>query len=141
MSIVFFVFWVIGLAIGTAAGAVVLRAAVSMYNRLAGGEGVPEPSIRRAMVIMFVVNLVNLAAGFGVGLFIVGAAAAGGAQDRNVVAAAQLAALPVGVIVVAGILSAMLPTTIDRALLVTLCHVLIGLVIVGFFALLGFILF
>jgi len=128
----------IGLAIGTAIGAIILRAAVSMYNGMAGGEGVPEPPMGRAMGIMFVTALVNGAAGFVLGMVVGGAAAAGGAQGQGAAVTAQLASLPVGFLVMAGMLSAMLPTTFGRAILVTLCHFIIGLLIAAVLGLIAY---
>jgi hypothetical protein len=66
---------VIGVAVGTLIGAVFLRAAVALYNKMAGGAsspgGVPEPAMGRAMWIIFAAFLAQLA----VGLFIVALAA------------------------------------------------------------------
>ena len=48
---------VIGFAVGTLIGAVFLRAAVALYNNLAGGasspSSVPEPTFGKAMWITF----------------------------------------------------------------------------------------
>ena len=59
---------VFGVAIGTLIGAIILRAACSFYNKLAGGAGspsaVPEPTFSKAAGISFVTMLVN----FGIGM-------------------------------------------------------------------------
>jgi hypothetical protein len=122
--IVFIVFFAIGVAIG----AIILRAAVSMYNRFAGPTSqVPEPDLGRAMLIVFVTFLVNLLAGFAVGVvFGLGAA---GHPDQNTKIIANFASLPVSFLVMAGMLSSMLPTTFGRAALVTICQYVISLLI------------
>jgi len=123
------------LAVATLVGAIILRAAVSLYNTMAGGANstaaVPEPPMGKAMGITFVTTLVNGVAGFIVGLVIGGAAAATGARGSGVEVTAQLVSLPISVLVMAGMLAAMLPTTFGRAILVTLCHFLISIVIAG----------
>ena len=85
---------VVGLLIGTLIGAIILRAAVSLFNKMAGGadsEGaVPEPEFGKAMGITFVTTLVNMVAGFMIGLVIGGAAAAGGAGVEGAALVAQL---------------------------------------------------
>ena len=55
---------VIGLSIETLIGAVFLRAAVNLYNKLAGGASspgsVPEPAFGKAMWIIFATSLAQL---------------------------------------------------------------------------------
>lgn len=122
------------LLLGTVVGAVILRAAVSLCNKFLGADdsdgGVPEPSFGKAIGITFVTTLVNFVAGFMIGLVIGGAAAVGGADPQAGGIVAQLVSLPVGFLVMAGMLTLMLPTTFGRALLVALCHFLIVIVIV-----------
>jgi hypothetical protein len=125
----------IGLAIGTFIGAVILRAAVSLYNKLAGGAGSPnavaEPSMDKAALTVFLATLANVVVGFLLGMAIGAASGAAGARGEEAAVIAQVAALPVGVLVMAGILSAMLRTTFWRAILVTLCYMLVSALIVG----------
>ena len=117
------------LLLGTLGGAIVLRAAVSLYNKMAGGpkspSAVPEPSTGRAIAIVFVATLVNVVLGFVVGLLFAGA------QMGGLSVTAQLATMPISAFVMAGMLSTLLPTTFQRGILVTLCYLLIALVIVG----------
>ena len=107
---VFLCFRVFALALGTVIGAVFLRAACAIYNKLAGGKGspssVPKPLFGKAMGITFVTALVNLVAGF------------------------ELLSLPVSLLVMAGMNSALLPTTFARGFLVALCYLLVGLFVV-----------
>jgi hypothetical protein len=101
---------VFAVALGTVIGAAFLRAACAFYNKLAGGKGspssVPEPLLGKAMGITFVTALVNAVAGF------------------------ELLSLPVSLLVMAGMNSALLPTTFGRGLLVALCYLLVGLFVV-----------
>jgi hypothetical protein len=98
------------IALGTVLGAVLLRAACALYNKLAGGKGspssVPEPLLDKALGITFVTALVQAVAG------------------------SELLALPVSFLVLAAMSSALLPTTFGRGLLVALCYLLVGLFVV-----------
>jgi hypothetical protein len=115
---------------GTLIGAVFLRAAVALYNKMAAGassaSSVPEPAFGKAMGITFVTALVPMV-GFLIGFVIGGGAAAAGARGQGVDVVAQLISFPVGLLVMAGMLSLMLPTTFGRAILVTLCYMLVVL--------------
>jgi hypothetical protein len=97
------------LVLGTVIGAVFLRPACAFYNKLAGGGGspgsVPEPRLGKAMGITFVAALVPAVPGF------------------------ELLSLPVSLLVLAGMSSALLPTTFARGLLVALCYLAVGLVV------------
>lgn len=74
---------VVGVALGTLIGAVILRAAIALYNKMAGGpkspSSVPEPAFGKAMWITFATTLVQLVAGFLVGLV----TGAGGGGSRR----------------------------------------------------------
>lgn len=123
------------LAIGTLIGAVFLRGGIALYNKFAGGEksesGVSEPPFGRAMWIMFITSLVQAAVSFVIGLIIGGAGAARGASERQAAMTAQLIAFPVGLVVMSGMLSSLLPTTFGRALMVSLCYLLIVILVFG----------
>ncbi len=120
---------VFGIAIGTLIGAVFLRAACSLYNKLAGGRkspnGVPEPPLGKAMGITFVTSLVNAVVSFGIGFVVGTGGATAGASDRSMVLLAQLLSLPFSLLVMAGMNAALLPTTFARGLLVALCYLLV----------------
>jgi len=127
--------FVLGLAAAVPIGAVFLRAAVALYNNIAGGATsssmVPEPAFGKAMVISFVWHLPGLVISFVVSLVV-----------SLVSAPAMLMILfPVNLLVnlliMAAILSAMLPTTFGRAILVTLCYIVIGVLFVGGLLLIG----
>jgi hypothetical protein len=153
---------VFAILIGTLIGAVFLRAAIAMYNAMAGGRkslsSVPEPDFGKAMGITFVTMLVNAVVSFGIG-FVIGTGAqeiGQGGREPDLVAAAQATgqarrgldlvasaiSFPISLLVMAAMLSGMLPTTFGRAILVTLCYMLIVLLVVGvvfaFFLALGF---
>jgi hypothetical protein len=120
--------------------AAVLKGAIALYNAMVGGErserGVPSPTFGKAFVIVFVTTLLNLA--IGVGLLLAANAGASSASARassdhqRIVSmlASQAISYPLGLIIMAGMISSFLPTTLGRAFLVTLCHFLIAVVIV-----------
>jgi hypothetical protein len=143
---------VLFIALGIAG--LILRMACALYNLMAGGRkspnGVPEPSMARAMAIMFLTllaqGLVRVLAGF---LF----AGARGAvighdaqlQDRVFGREAvggqgllpSLLSFPGGLLVMALLLMLLLPTTFIRALLVAVLEYVV-LIVIGaiiFFAL------
>jgi hypothetical protein len=125
---------VLAIALGTVIGAVCLRAACALYNKLAGDEGspssVPIPLLGKAMGITFVTTLVTAVARLVIG-FLVGAGSAGaGASERDLAVIAQLLSLPVSLLVMAGMTSALLPTTFARGFLVALCYLLVALFVV-----------
>jgi hypothetical protein len=126
---------VIGVAIGTVIGAVFLRAAIALYNKMAGGasspSSVPEPTMGKAMWIIFATFLAQLVVGLLFGVFTgAGAMAPGeGGKGDNVVA--RLISFQASLLVMAAILSAKLPTTFGRAILVTLCYTLVTILFVG----------
>jgi hypothetical protein len=101
-------------------GAVILRAACALYNKMAGGAGspsaVPKPEWGRAILITFVTAIVNFGAGLLLGF--------GGGEMLNI-----LIAVPAAFLVMAGMLTAMLPTSFPRALLVTLLYYVIMMAI------------
>jgi hypothetical protein len=113
--------FVLGLAIGvgTAIGALFLLAACALYNGLVGGRGSPEsvPELLpgKAMGIILGTSLVHAAA-----IFVIGRPAGIG----------RLLSLPVSLLVMAGLNSALLPTTFARGLLVALCYLLLALAVV-----------
>jgi hypothetical protein len=122
--------FVLGLAAAVPIGAVFLRAAVALYNKIAAGATsssmVPEPAFGKAMVISFVRLLPGLVIWFVV---------------RLVSAPAVLMILsPVNLLIMAAILSAMLPTTFGRAILVTLCEIVIYVLFVVGLLLIGYVL-
>lgn len=122
---------IIALGLGSLIGAVILRAAISMYNALGGGPdsyaSVPEPDFGEAMGIVFVTYLVQVVAGMALG-FVLGNAGMAGREDALKL---QLISLPISLLVMAGMLSMMLPTTFGRGLLVAICQIIVSLLIVG----------
>lgn len=68
-------------------------------------------------------------------------AAAAGAGKEGVHVVVQLISYPVGLLVMVGMLSAMLPTTFGRAILVTLCYMLVSLLVLCVPAVIAFLVF
>jgi hypothetical protein len=120
-------------AIGTVTGAIILRAGCWLYNKLAGGAGsgnsVAEPDFGKAMLICFVTSLVQC----GVGV-VAGIAGAGFAAQMGPTAV-NLITLPLSFLTMAAMLSAMLPTTFVRGLLVALLQLVVCLIIAAVFLL------
>jgi hypothetical protein len=117
---------VVGVVVETLVGAVCLRAAVALYNKLAGGasspSSVPEPALGKAMWIIFATSfarmvVASLITGYG----------ATAAEARVTL----LISFPVSLLIMAGMLSERLPTTFGCAVLVTLCYLLVVLLVVG----------
>jgi len=126
----------LAILLGLAIGALILRAACSIFNALAGGEhspfGVPNPRFGWAMLIILVQGLIHAIVGVGVS-FMLGVALfsapqqVGPAQLQGAQLLANLVSIAVNFIVGSALLSAMLPTSFGRALLVTLIEFLIVL--------------
>lgn len=117
--------------LGTVIGAVFLRAACTLYNALADGKGspsgVPELPLGKAMGISFATTLVNAAARFVI-VFLVGAG------ERSSAVIPQLLSIPIGLLVMAGMNSALLPTTFARGFSIALCYLLVALFVFGVLA-------
>jgi hypothetical protein len=126
---------VVGVAVGTLIGAVFLRAAIALYKKLTGGASspwsVPEPDLGSAMWITFAASLAQMVVGALIGAAVGSGTSSPGARGQGHDLVAQLISFPVGLLVMAAVLSAKLPTTFGRAILVTLCYVLITLLVVG----------
>ena len=136
MEIAFLCVIVAAIALGTLIGAVLLRAACALYNKLAGGpkspSSVPEPPLGKAMGIALVTTIVNAVVGFVLGLLV--AAGMAGAGERRTVITTQLLSFPISLLVMAGMNSALLPTTFGRGFLVALCYLLVVLFVVAVLA-------
>jgi hypothetical protein len=119
---------VVGLPVGTLIGAVLLLAAVALYNKMAGGasscSSVPEPGIRKALWIAYETTVAQIIVSFLIG-------GLAGTPGQGADGVAQFISFPVSFLIMAGILSTKLPTTFGRAILVTLCYMLVGLLVVA----------
>ncbi len=122
------------LFLGLAIGAVILRAACSIYNSLVGGEytdsGVPSPGFGWAMVIFLVNGLVGAVVGFVIGFGFGVVAQQMMLPPLQTAILTQAVAIPVGFLINAAFTSIMLPTTFGRSCLVVLIQYLIMLLIV-----------
>lgn len=136
------VFVCVSVAIGTLVGAILLRAAIGLYNKLFGGKRrstrVPEPPLPTAILITFVTSVVNVGVAFVIGFATGIGAAATGVGGKGASLVAQSIALPISVLVMAGLLAAMLPTSIGRAMVVVALQAAIALAI-GAFVMVGMI--
>jgi hypothetical protein len=141
---VFFLF------LGVLIGASILCGACALYNKFVGGkrapESVPEPDLGKAMGITFVCALVQLLVGFIFGLVVNGTltSAASGRLPLprwKIEALTTLFSLPVGLLILSGMVSSMLPTSFPRGILVALCFylilIIIAAVLLGIVALFG----
>jgi hypothetical protein len=112
-------FW---LAVLSLIGAVILRAACAIFNRMAGGadapEAVPGPRYGKAVGIVFVSWLVTIGVMIVIGLV--------GSAIKAHPLAVYFIVYPVVGMVTAVIVSSMLPTTFGKAAVVTLWYAAIG---------------
>jgi hypothetical protein len=115
--------------------AVHLRAAIALYNKLAGGtsspSSVPVPAFGKAMWISFATCVAQLIAGFFIDRVTDTGAMGPGAGARGMDVALLRISIPVSLIIQAAILAEKLPTTFGQAILVTLCDMLIVILVVG----------
>jgi hypothetical protein len=119
-------------AVNTLIGAFILRAAVSLFNKMSGGPykptSVPEPSLGKAMLIIFATSVVN-----AVMLFAVTSTTpppdAVGLRPSGVQLTAYLIISPISLLILASMLTATLPTSFGRALLITLCYIVIAILL------------
>ncbi|MEQ8638032.1 hypothetical protein [Gimesia maris] len=116
----------VGLPIGALIGAVILRAAVSMFNSLAGGDPVPEPAISKAFGMMILVAISNYAIRFLASLILAGPM---GAEVPKY--ASSLAAFPFTFLICSAIFSSGLPTSFKRAMGVAVCHTVVLLLVLA----------
>jgi hypothetical protein len=134
----------IGVAIASLIGAVFLPATCALYNKIAGGRGspasVPEPSMAKAMGILFAVALINAVLGFFIALVIAAVGSAAGARQQHTTLLAELITFPISLLVMSRLLSVMLPTAFGRALVVTLLYLLIVVLVLGMAAMMVLIL-
>jgi hypothetical protein len=124
----------IAIALQTLLGAVFLRAACALYNKLTGGRkspnSVPEPLLGKAMGITFVTTVVNVIVLLVIGhLLEDGNAAARPTSGRSFLIEGLLP-LPVSLLVMTCMNADQLPTTITRGFLVTLCYLLVVLMVI-----------
>jgi hypothetical protein len=119
-----------GVLIGGTIGAILIRAAVWLTNKVAGAT-IPDPSFGRAFAMAITTVIVNWVIGFVMGIVMGGA----GGDPQMIRIVSALISIPVSFLVLAGVASAMLPTSFPRACLVALFYILIaiaiGVVIVG----------
>jgi hypothetical protein len=115
----------VALVIGLAIAAVILRAAVSFFNKLAGGadspEAVPEPGFGKSMGISFVMFLVNLGVSIVFGLV-------GRAVHAHPLAV-QAVSTVVSFLMLGVLLAAMLPTTFGKGVVLSLLNLAVMLAI------------
>lgn len=137
-------------------GATILRAAVSLVNKVLGGRSptdldyydavgdyrqaryprneshagflIPQPSVGRAMAIVLCVGVVNFVVNVGLAVA-VGVSAPTGAPDMNAHGMVSLISLGVGLVVHTAMLSSMLPTSLGRAFAVVVAQFLIAILI------------
>jgi len=116
--------------VSTLIGAIILRAAVSLFNKLTGGPytptSVPEPSLGKAILITFATSVVNAVMLFAVASVTAPPAAPAGPRGSGVQLAAYLLSTPISLLVMASMLKATLPTSFGRAILITLYYIVVA---------------
>jgi hypothetical protein len=127
---------VMALVMGTLIGAIILRAAIWAFNKLAGTDAaVPEPTFGKAMLVAFVTSFVNNIAGIGLGFVLGASLRAAGLEGIQLQAVVQAIAMPFGILVAGGMLSVLLPTTFMRGILVALIMMAIAIALAVFIVL------
>lgn len=127
----------IGIAIVLLIGAVLLRAAVSLYNRLVGGSESPRavavPSLLKAIGIVLLIGVVNGAVGTAVGQIahLTGAEWLAGVElaKHGAMTVKYFPLFVLEFVTGAILLAWLLPTRFSRALGVSACHSAICLVV------------
>jgi hypothetical protein len=127
---------VVTVLVVTFIGAVFLRAAVAIYNWLAGGagpqRGVPTPHFLKAIAISVNTTIVNAGLGFLIGLAMIAGTIDTGPDGEERASIAAFIGFLVCLVVMAGMLMVMLPTNLAKALFVTLCYMgLVALLVIG----------
>ena len=117
--------------IGTAFGAVLLLAAIALHNKMAGGAGAPgrvtTSSFFKALGITFATALINAAVGIGVALAMQATPAVHHLPVGVLGLLPQVVALPLSLFIMAAMLTAMLPTSFGRAVVITLLYLIIAI--------------
>lgn len=98
-------------------------------RRRAHGKAIPEPSMGQAMLIVFVGAVVGFVASIPINVAMGAGVAGVGGNDPRPQLLASLIQLPIGFLINAGVLTAMLPTTFPRACLVVVFEYLIAIAI------------
>ncbi len=134
--------FLIAVPIGALIAAVILRAACSIFNKLAGPEkAVPEPGFGKALGIAAATLVVNVLVGIVIGVVFGAGAVAAGASPAQTQILVNLISMPAGFLVMSGMLTAMLPTSFGRSLLIALIAyavmIAIGVVVAIVIAVIG----
>jgi hypothetical protein len=107
-------------------------AGIALYNSLVNHPStrVPQASLSKCYQVSFMSGLVQVFVGFflATSTFVTGALAGLGPIEAAVLA--QLMGLPLGVLTMAALLSALLPTSFGRGILVSLCVTVITVIVV-----------
>jgi hypothetical protein len=106
--------------------------APTVASRMDSGNssvGVPEPDFGRAWLISFVTIMANGVVGFAAGMVVGVGGAAAGINSEMAMLFSLVISLPVSFLVASGLLAAMLPTSIGRAMIVALLYLAISLMV------------
>jgi hypothetical protein len=113
--------------------ALVIRAAVRIFNRFAGSPKIPAlvplPSLTKGMLIALIASVVNVAV-YVTATFATGALSTYGQPNPQMSFTAWLISSPISLLVLAALLTTLLPTTFSRALLITFCYVALAVVFI-----------
>jgi hypothetical protein len=123
---------VAGVTLGSLLWAFVVWGGIALYNSLTERPAtrVPQASLSKCYQVSFMTGLVQVFGGafLATSTFIAGALAGLGPIEAALMA--QLMCLPLGVLTMAAMLSALLPTSFGRGILVALCVTVINVIIV-----------
>jgi hypothetical protein len=124
---------VVLLAISSVIGGLILRASISLFNKLfaknSGGGAILEPSIGKAIGITLATIIVNAGAGLLIGTLLGGEAQLAGRGPSYPKFAAGTVSSVLAILSMVVMLALLLPTSLVRAFVVTLFNYLICLAI------------
>ena len=126
---------VIALTLAVLIGVAFLRVSIAIYNMLVGGasspNSVPVPEFERAALITCVTAALQVVVRFMIGRMIGAGAVVLGVGGKKADVVTLLISLPVSFLIMVLMLTALLPTTFGRALLVTMCYVLLVIIAIA----------
>lgn len=132
------------LTISSLIGGLILRASISLFNKLARNRGktlIPEPAIPKAIGITLITFIVNAGVGLLIGVLLGGTAQLVGNSPSYPRFVAGTVSSVMAILSMVVMLALLLPTSLARALLVTLFNYFISLAIVAFLVAIASVLF
>jgi hypothetical protein len=126
---------IVRVIVGSILGSVILRTAIYLFNAITATgdsrDAVPEPTYGEGVGIIFVTIIVNSVAACAALFAIAFGCALAGVEEQHARIYAPIAVLPLGVLIMSGMFSSLLPTTYLRALVIAIGYMVIWIFIVA----------